>query len=119
MHDRLRRDPRRLATVGVAAHAVGHEHDRRPPLAAQRKLLNVGKARRVDDDLGVHGAREEVVLVLGALFPGMGQPKEVDLVVSDTLTLIRVRGEHLGDFHRLPLPAFSVLRDSTSVSGSS
>jgi hypothetical protein len=51
-------------------------------LAAQRESIGVGEARAVDDDLGVHCADQEVILVLGSHFSGMRQAEEIELIVA-------------------------------------
>src|SRR5262249_39108312 len=103
LRDGFRRDPARPAARGASAHAIGHEHDRRKPLPAQRQPVGFREAGTVNDHLRLHGAEEELILILLADAARMREAEQIELVVAwpNSLASGRATGKGRREFHEI------------------
>ena len=70
-----------VGALGSAADAVGHHHQQADPLALAHELVGLRQTGELNHGLPPQRADQEMVLVVGADFPGMGESVDVDLVV--------------------------------------
>ena len=82
--DRDRGKATRFAAVHAPADTVGHQHDRRETLTAERHVLDIGEAGRSHDHLRVHRAEQEVILIAGAHVPLMRNPEKIEFIIFRT-----------------------------------
>ncbi len=69
-------------STGATAHPIGHEHDAGEALAPQWQMVRIRKAGGVNDHLAMHGADQEMILILFADPAGVGQAEEVEFLVA-------------------------------------